>query len=313
MRVKCFIPGGRLLFTMHFAERPPSTAWEQVPFLDSPHSFFWVWFKPSGAPTGLCFQIPDETFGDSRRRQPLTLRVLLQTVGVDPRSVAGWSLYGVPNDAQGGANPALDYVIREPGPAVDQTIGVYLNFAPIDTASLSAGSPATSSSAPAEIFSRMEAAWNASLQLETQLAGVAKQLNAMVARINSLNRDLSSEEFRYADQQDKREWQDARRFLREIVTRLGRAIKDHSIGVTSTAGKRNGYEAIYKQHVVPRRSFEGLVQAEREFETYRKTLQTLLNNMVAVHGNAAQDGDRRAQMILTRIAGRVRAARSKRG
>jgi hypothetical protein len=297
---------------MHFAERPPSTEWEQVPFLDSPHSFFWVWFKPSGGSNGLCFQIPEESFRDSRRRQPLTMRVLLQTVGVDPRSVAGWSLYGIPNEGQEGANPALDSIIPAPGPGVDPTIGVYLNIASSAAPPAAAGSPPTTTSASAEIFSRMETAWNASLQLETQLASVAKQLNAMVSRINGLNRDLSSEEFRYADQQDKREWQEARRWLRDIVTRLSRAIKDHAIGLTSAAGKRNGFEAIYKQYVVPRRSFDGLPQAEREFEGYRKSLQTLLNNMIAVHGTAAQDGDRRAQQILTRIASRVRAARAKR-
>jgi hypothetical protein len=286
---------------------------EQVPFLDSPDRFVWAWFKPAGVPNGLCFQIPTETFRDSRRRHPLTLRVLLKMVGVEPRMVASWSLYGVPNDGQEGNNAAFDYVIHEPGPAVDPTVGVYLNIAPVAAPPATAGSTTTANGASAEIFARMEAAWNASLQLETQLAGVAKQLNAMVARINSLNRDLSSEEFRYADQQDKREWQEARRWLRDIVTRLGRAIKDHSIGITSAAGKRNGFEAIYKQHVVPHRPFDGLGQAEREFEAYRKNLQNLLNNMIAVHGTAAQDGDRRAQLILTRITARVRAARSKRG
>lgn len=298
---------------MHFAERPPSTAWEQVPFPDLADSFVWAWFKPAGVPNGLCFQIPADAFRDSPRRHPLTLRVLLKLVEIDPRAVATWSLYGVPNDGQEGNNPAFDYVIHEPGPTADPTIGVYLNVVPVTAPAVATGSTINVGGASAEAFSRMEAAWNASLQLETQLAGVAKQLNAMVARINSLNRDLSSEEFRYADQQDKREWQEARRWLRDIVTRLGRAIKDHSIGITSAAGKRNGFEAIYKQHVVPRRPFDGLAQAEREFEAYRKNLQNLLNNMIAVHGTAAQDGDRRAQLILTRITARVRAARSKRG
>lgn len=297
---------------MHFAERPPSNAWEQVQFPESPQSMVWVWYKPSGAPHGLCLQVPAETFRDPLRRQPLTLRGLLQTAGVDPRLVAGWTLYGVPHDGQGGVSPALDQVIPEPGAATDPTIGVYLNPALIGAALAEDNGRAASSAAPAEIFSRIEAAWHASLQLEIQLASVAKQLNGMVARIQSLNRDLSPEEFRFADQQDKREWQEARRWLREIGNRLGRVIKDHTVGLTSAAGRRNGMEAIYREQVVPRRNFDGLVQAERDFEVYRKALQTLLNNMVAMHGTAMQDGDRRAQQILTRITARVRAERSKR-
>ena len=36
--------------------------------------------------------------------------------------------------------------------------------------------------------------------------------------------------------------------------------------MTSTSGRRGTFEAIYQQYVVPRRNFDGLSQAEREFE-----------------------------------------------
>lgn len=297
---------------MHFIERQPSATWEPLPLLGSPQHVVWAWFKPAGAPNGVCFQVPDETFRDPSRRVPLTVRALLQSAGLDPRMVAAWTNFGVAHDGQNGANPALDAVIPDPGQAIDRTIGVYLTVPPSYSPPTAAPTTAAPGGAPAEIFSRMEVAWDASFQLELQLAGVAKQLSAMAARINSLNRDLSPEEFRYADQQDKREWQEARRWLRDIANRLGRSIKDHAIGLTSDAGRRTGYEAIYKQYVVPRRSFDGLQQAERDFESYRKSLQTLLNNMVAVHGTASQEGERRAQQILTRISARVRASRAKR-
>jgi len=158
----------------------------------------------------------------------------------------------------------------------------------------------------------MESDWSASLQLELQLAAAAKQLNGTMLRINSLNRDLSIDEVRAGDQQDKREWHEARRWLRDAAGRLSRFLKDHHIGMTSAIGKRNSYESIYQQYVVPRRPFEGLEQAEREFEIYRKTLQTLLNNMTAANGAAVQDAERRAQLILTRIASKLRNARAKR-
>ena len=127
-----------------------------------------------------------------------------------------------------------------------------------------------------------------------------------------MNRDLSSEEARCGDQLDKRDWQDARRWLRDGAARLSRFLKDHHMGMTSTAGKRESYAAIYRQYVVPRHSFDGLAQAEREFEFHRKSLQTLLNNMNAAHSAAVQDGERRAQQVLTRIAAKVRTARAKR-
>jgi hypothetical protein len=46
---------------------------------------------------------------------------------------------------------------------------------------------------------------------------------------------------------------------------------------------------------------------------HRKTMQHLLGNMQTALAQAATDGERRAQMVLNRIAAKVRALRSKRG
>lgn len=297
---------------MQIAERPPSSAWERIPFPDEPHSWVWGWFKPVAAPQSIVVRIPEETCRDPSRRQPLTMRRVLEATGVDPRWVAVWSLYGVAYDGQQGANPALDFLIPEPGMAADPTIHVYLNTLPIAVAPLAPAPAIATQGSAADVFSRMEAEWNASLLLEPQLAAAAKQLNGTLMRINSLNRDLSSEEGRAADQLDKHEWQDARRTLRDVAARLSRFLKDHHLGMTSNAGKRNAYELMYLQYVVPRRNFEGLVQAERDFEQYRKTMQTLLNNMNVAQTSAMQEGERRAQQILSRIAAKVRTLRTKR-
>jgi hypothetical protein len=224
-----------------------------------------------------------------------------------------WSLYGTAYDAQQGANPALDYPIPEPGMAADPSLHIFLHTLLAPLAAPASMAPAIAPGGAAQdAFARMDAEWNLSLQLEQQLAAAAKQLNATLLRINSLNRDLSSEEGRTADQLDKKEWQDSRRLLRDIATRVSRFLKDHHIGMTSAAGKRGSFEAIYEQYVVPRRQFEGIVQAERDFEQYRKTMQTLLNHMNATQTSATQDGERRAQQILTRIAAKVRSSRAKR-
>jgi hypothetical protein len=297
---------------MSGAERPPSAAWEQVPFADEPHTFLWAWFKPPGAPQGIALQVPEQTFRDPRRRLALTMRRLLAAVDVDPAWVAFWSLYGVPYDGQQGNNPALDYPIPEPGMGADSTIRVVLYPPPTVNPVPPGVQPAAASPTASDIFFRMDADWNATLQLEPQLASAAKQLNATLLRINSLNRDFSSEEARASDQLDRNEWQDVRRALRDIAGRLSRFLKDHHLGMTSNAGKRNSYEMIHQQYVVPRRNFEGLVQAERDFEQYRKTMQTLLSNMNTAQSAAMQEGERRAQQILSRVAAKVRAARSKR-
>jgi hypothetical protein len=297
---------------MHFAERPPSATWEPIPLVDAPHCSLWVWFKPPTAPQGVFVQIPPESFRDPQRRQPITLRGLLHSIGLDPLLVSHWSLYGTTFDAQALANPAWDYPLAEPGAVADRSIGIYLKmFQPVPAPVAVAAGPRTGSDE--QVFARMESDWHAAQQLELQVDAAAKQLNATLMRIGSLNRDMSPEEARGSDSQDKRDWQEARRWLRDVSHRVGRYIKDFTVGMTSNAGKRTSYEEIYRQYVAPRRSFDGLLQAEREFEAYRKSLQTLLGNLTTGNSAAVQDGERRAQTVMTRVAAKVRNQRSKRG
>lgn len=295
---------------MHIAERTPSSTWEQIPLADAPHCFLWAWFKPPAAPQGMFVRIPEESFRDPHRRQPITLRGLLNSLGVDPQLVSVWSLYGTAYDAQPLANATWDYPIPVPGGAADPSIGIYLKTIAAPVTAPAAVQP---SGPHSQVFARMEADWTAAQQIELQVDAAAKQLNATLMRINSLNRDMSPEETRGSDSQDKRDWQEARRWLRDVSGRVGRFLKDHLVGMTSNAGKRNSYEAIYQQYVAPRRSFDGLAQAERDFEAYRKSLQNLLNNLTTGNSTAVQDGERRAQQVMTRVAAKVRNARSKRG
>jgi hypothetical protein len=258
-------------------------------------------------------RIPEETFRNPARRLPLTMRRVVAATGIDPRQVVLWSLYGAAYDAQQGTNPALDFPVPEPGTAADPSIHVFLHALPAAVAApLPQQAVARQEGAATDVFARMHAEWNLCLLVEQQLGAAAKQLNGTQLRINSLNRDLSSEEARAADQLDKKEWQEARRWLRDIASRISRFLRDHHIGMTSVAGKRGSFEAIYEQYVVPRRHFEGIAQSEREFEQYHKSLQTLLNNMNAAQTSAVQDGERRAQVVLQRISAKARAARTAR-
>ena len=297
---------------MQIAARPPSATWEQIPLADDPTARLWVWFSPPAAPHGIIVRFPEDVYRGPARRAPLTMRRILAAVAIDPRQVGMWTVYGAPIDAQQGASPALDFPIPEPGAASDPSVCIYLSMPAVVAPTSPVHQMMPQAGSVVERFQRMEADWNFSLQLEQQLASAAKQLNGTLLRINSLNRDLSSDEGRAADQLDKHEWQDARRALRDVAARLARFLKDHHVGMTSTSGRRGSFEAIYMQYVVPRRNFDGLAQSEREFEQYRKTMQTLLNNMNTAQTAAVQEGERRAQQILSRIAAKVRSSRTKR-
>jgi hypothetical protein len=165
----------------------------------------------------------------------------------------------------------------------------------------------------AAVFSRIEADWNAILLMENHQDAARKQLNGMQMRLNALNRDLNVEEARAADSADRVDWQEARRWLRDVAARVSRFIKEHDVGTTSNAGMRLQFESIYREHVQPRRPFPGMEQSAREFEMHRKTMQHLLANMQTALAQAATDGEKRAQMVLSRIAARVRTQRAKRG
>ncbi|MBS0264558.1 MAG: hypothetical protein JSS02_21670 [Planctomycetes bacterium] len=290
---------------------------------DVPQSFVWAWYRPPTVPEGVCVQIPPETFRHPLRRQPVSLRTLLYSLGIAPTEVAVWSLFGNPYDGTVLADPNWDFPIPEPGAVPDPTLVIYVRaavapavptmplayqpIAPATAAPASAGTAGPSDKA----FERIDADWNHAQQLEQHVDAAAKQLNATLMRVNSLNRDLSPEENRSADSNDKREWQEARRWLRDVSGRIGRYLKDHTVGMTSNVGKRSNLESIYNQYIVPRRSYDGLAQAERDFETYRKNLQTLLNNLTSSNSSAVQDGERRAQQVMSRVAAKIRNSRAK--
>lgn len=323
-----------------FAARPPSQGWESIALPGSSQCRAWAWFKPPQAPHGLILRIPEETYRQSPRPEGLTLRALLQAAGVDPAGVVMWQLYGYGYDAQGGTSPLLDQAVPPPPPGVDPNIFVSLHPAAAGAAfarpNSAAGVPpaGTSVAAPApmglpiaapaldpgqvdapaaevsaaELFDRIETDWQATLQLEKDLIRLRKQLVDLSNRLKTLNRDLTAQERVHSNTQDKKDWQDARRWLRDASTMLSVSVREHDIGDTSAAGQRHWFEQLYQQYVLPRQPFDGLLQAQRDFETYRKSVQKLHNSMNSVYANASLNGERRAQQVLNRIQAKVREA-----
>lgn len=293
-----------------FAARPASKSWEQICFADCPQNYAWVWFKPSAVRHGVVFRIPQELYeAHPEHAAQWTLRKLLTAAGVEPRTVSMWQLCGVAYQGMEGANPYMDAAIPKPPDGVDPNILVCVNT----TQAAAEQAPASygDESSLAEMFDRIQADWQAALDIEKELGRQRKRLLEMLKRLNTLNRDLTPDERRHANNQDKRDWTDARRWLRDAGTRVWRCIKEYDIGDTSSAGHRTWFERTYQQFVVRRRPFDGILQAQREFENYRKTLLTLQTTMNNAYANAENNAERRAQRVLDRIAAKIRDAKTK--
>ena len=308
--------------TVGFAFRPPSQTWEQVRIGDGPQSFLWVWFKPATAPQGLIVRVPE----DASQALGLTLRSILHFTGVDPAWVAMWQVYGMTyHPGMNGANPLLDQPIPAPVAGVDPSVVIYVGapqpaFMPMPPmmplAAMSMMSPAIQAATPnsgntAEVLERLDIEWNAAMDVEKDLERLRKLLVDLMGRLKSLNRDLNPDERLYSSREDKQDWTDARRFLRDSDNRLRACIKEFDIGDPSSAGHKRHFESLHSQFVAPRLPFDGMEQALNGFQFYRKLLTTLQGKMNSVFLAAQSNGERRAQMVLARIANKVRESSNK--
>lgn len=162
-----------------------------------------------------------------------------------------------------------------------------------------------------DIYERIEADWNSSNEIEKDLTRLRKQLVDILGRLKSLNRELSGPERVHSNNQDKKDWQDARRGLRDASNRVWKYLKAHDIGDTSNAGKRVWFEEIYRKYIGPRQPFKELMAAARAFESHRKTITTLHGDMNNAYSYASLDGERKAQQVISRIQQKVREASNK--
>lgn len=287
-----------------------------------PGGYLWVWFKPAHAPLDVIVRVPDElvpVLGSS-----LTMRHLLNVVGLAPHEIQLWSTQGMTLDPQAGTSPLLDQPLPPPVPWADASITIRSLVSSAGLPAMTASvMPSAASTIPGSItaapmtgeaeqaLAAMETDWNAILQLETQLVQLRKQLNVIQGRLQSMNRDFTPEERQAADSNDVKNWQDARRFLRDASGHVSRYIREHDVGVTSAAGIRNRFEELYKTYIAPRQAFEGIATAQHELEVYRKQVQGLLAKMQTALSNAGSNGEQRAQQVLSRIGAKMRKSRNK--
>lgn len=240
--------------------------------------------------------------------------------------LAGGPIGGLPHYAMPPMVPMMP-VPQLPGGALPMAINVShaVNGAPLFQAtspnglmpgqnvpSTGAGQPAQPLDATtADIYERIEADWNSSNEMEKDLTRLRKQLVDVLGRLKTLNRDLNGPERVHSNNQDKKDWQDARRGLRDATNRVWKYLKAHDIGDTSNAGKRVWFEEIYRKQIAPRKPFKELMATARAFESHRKTITTLHGDMSNAYSYASIDCERKALQVLNRIQTKVREASNK--
>lgn len=159
------------------------------------------------------------------------------------------------------------------------------------------------------MYARIEAAWKSARQIERQMTGLRQKLASIEAALGKLDRELAPEERLASDREDRDEWSDVRRWLRELQTRCHREIKAFDIGMTSGAGGRRRLEEVFQTLIEPRMAAGQLDTYRSEFDQFRKDMVSLQRAMGAALQAASQNGTQRAQRTLGKIAAKIREMR----
>ena len=161
------------------------------------------------------------------------------------------------------------------------------------------------------MFNRIEALWKSATQLERQMTGLRQKLSAMQTALGKMDRELAPDERLASDREDRDEWNDTRRWIRDLQSKCHREVKAFDIGMTSSAGGRHYLENIFTTIIEPRIKSSKLAQYRTEFEKHRKDMVSLQRGMVAALTTSAQNGTQRAQRVLGKIARKIRELRAR--
>jgi hypothetical protein len=275
--------------------------------------------------------IPPELFSEPIALKNLSLRQLIMATGLVGERVLYWSLNGLNFENTGGNSPLMDQPLpMTPGNPVN--LSVWIEPLPTLQTDAAASTFAGQSSLPSgyapaiaavaypaagatdvdiQMIDGIESCWNGIIQLEVRIGSIRKELAGNISRLNSLNRDLNSDERRTCDSKDIQAWVEARRWLRDSISTLSRSVKEIDVGTTSGAGQRHKFLEIYQKYIVPRIPFAGLRQSLNEFEAHRKTVQNVLASAQANIARSGREAEQRANAVLARISTKMRSIRRK--
>lgn len=326
-----------------FSQRAASTQWEPLAISRLPGLSVWAWFRPQQAPSGLTVGIPPELCQSYPTGLPLTVADLLHSAGVALPQFQAVSLYGGPWQPAAAFGPYLNHPVPLPGGDGGNEIGLLVmeqaaaspahipGHVPGPPGVPGYGQPPMSGYAEqgyqgfpehtdfhdaepppanaAQMYDRIESSWKSAVQMERQLTGVRQKLSGMLNSLNKLDRELTPEERLSADREDKDNWEEARRWARDLAAKCHREIKQFDIGMTSAAGRKNAMQAFFEQVIEPRQPCNDLETYRREFETYRKDMVNLQRAMTSAAQAATQNGTQRSQRVLSSIGKKIRERR----
>ncbi len=310
---------------MSFLLRQPSVGWEPIPLTADGTLAVWGWFKPPQAANSVALQIPAEVWQAAGVSQPITVRLMACATGIGV--LQGWTLSGQFYPLNEQTAPLLDVPLMPPPAGVDPAIILWsgdvgampMMASMFDSSGFSHEATAQVAAQvgdllpgedPGPMFEAIASLWQTIQHMETDVRRVRGQLEQATGKLSSLNRDLKPEEHLAADNADKKDWQDARRWLRDASAVLAKSIKQIDTGIISGAGQRHRFSDIIQQYVEPRLLFPGLKQAVIDFEMHHRTVKNVLMAAQAALNKGSADGERRANTVLNRIAAKMRQRRS---
>ena len=310
-----------------FSHHPPSSQWEPLPLQRIPGLVLWAWFRPQQLSTGMLVRVPPELVAVHPAGFPFSLADVLSAAGIDFRQLHSVSVFGTEWQQAAMITPYLAHPVPPVAPGASMEISVNVmehsvaaqgvmpvpaaQIAPVDEVAEPVASNAAGQDAGALMYDRIDTAWRVSMQMERQMTGLRKKLASTMKTLGKLDRDLGPDERLAADREDRDNWQDARRWVRELSARCHRELKSFDIGMTSGAGKRHVIEKIFKEVIEPRKPSNDLTNIHREFEAYRKDMTNLQKSMTAALQAASQNGTQRSQRILATIRRKIKERRAK--
>lgn len=305
-----------------FSQRPASVQWEPLAIARIPGLTLWAWYRPQHLPSGVTISIPAEVIGAYPNGMPFTVNDLLVSAGVAPNQFQAVSLFGAAWQPGAMFAAYLNHAVPMIAPGAPAEIGLSFHeqimmpqaYAPMAAMPAMVGGedfgveePAPTSKA--QLYDRIESSWKAAVQMERQMTGTRKKLSGILNSLNKLDRELTPEERLSADREDKDNWEDARRWARDLASKCHREIKQFDIGMTSSAGRRNGIQQIFEQIIEPRRPCNDLEAHHRDFQTYRKDMTNLQRAMTSAAQAASQNGTQRSQRVLSSIQKKIQERR----
>lgn len=305
-----------------FPQRLASMQWEPLPLSRLPGVTLWAWYRPQSLPHGVSINVPPQLQAAYPMGLPFTFHDLLMSAGIAFQQFQAVSLYGGPWQPAavflGVLNHGVPVVAA--GVLAEIRLTVFEHVPPVipmppaefkneDSAmNLDETVPATSS----QMYDRMESSWKKCIQMERQMTGLRQKLSGTLSSLNKLDRELTPEERLAADREDKDNWEDARRWVRDLASKCHREIKQFDIGMTSSAGHRSSIQSFYEEIIEPRRPCDQLEAHRRDFQVYLKGMTCLQRAMVAAASAASQNGLQRSQRVLSTLQKKIQERRRRR-